>query len=111
MNETLDSANREFFERIYALDADPWNFASDAYELSRYEALIAALSNQHFERAFEPGCSVGVLTERLAPFCGLLLATDLSSNAVAQARARCSSLPNVQIEQGSVAEADVGPLD
>lgn len=111
MRETIDTTSREFFEAKYAADSDPWNFAGDAYELSRYATIIKALGGEHFDRAFEPGCSVGVLTEILAPSCGALLATDISEKALAQARARCAGLRQVRIEQGSVADADPGPLD
>jgi hypothetical protein len=111
MRRASNHSSREFFEHMYAANADPWAFSSDPYELSRYEEITAALSGQSFACAFEPGCSVGVLTERLSPFCEELLAIDLSAIAVRSARTRCAVYQNVCIQQGSVAEVDPGPLD
>ena len=47
--------------------------------------------------AFEPGCSIGVLTERLAAHCDEVYAIDFSPSAAAQARARCAYLPHVEV--------------
>jgi protein-L-isoaspartate O-methyltransferase len=111
MSIDLDPSSREFFESMYRRNADPWNFANDTYELSRYDAFLSALTGRHFARAFEPGCSIGVFTAHLASLCDSLLATDLSEIAVSRARERCADYTNVRIEQGSVADADPGPLD
>jgi predicted TPR repeat methyltransferase len=111
MTSDFNPSSREFFERMYQRAADPWNFAGDTYELSRYDAILNALSGQRFTRVFEPGCSVGVLTARLAPFCDELLAIDLSETAVAKARERCAAYTHAHIEQASVADANPGPLD
>jgi len=59
----------EFFERKYLLDEDPWHFATSAYERQRYDELISALKGPRYKQAFEPGCSIGVFTERLANIC------------------------------------------
>jgi predicted TPR repeat methyltransferase len=119
MSNLLSPSSREFFESKYGSANDPWNFSNDPYELSRYDAIVAALAasdktkigQPHFTRAYEPGCSVGVLTERLAPICDFIFATDISSIAVARARIRCADYPNVLIEQGSVADTNPGPVD
>jgi SAM-dependent methyltransferase len=119
MSNLLSPSSREFFETKYGMAADPWNFSNDPYELSRYDAVIASLAasdegtsgQPHFARAFEPGCSIGVLTERLAPVCDFIFATDISSIAVARARTRCAAYPHVSIEQGSVADTNPGPVD
>lgn len=86
-----------FFEAKYQDNPDPWNFSSDAYELGRYDAIIRAISHRHYRRAFEPGCSIGVLTERLAAYCDAIDAVDFSPTAVAQAQARCDHLPHVEV--------------
>jgi len=78
---------------MYREKTDPWNFATDAYERSRYESLLSALAGQRYHRAFEPGCSIGVLTASLAPFCDELLAIDLSETAISHARRRCAVYP------------------
>ncbi|HEX8498022.1 MAG TPA: bifunctional PIG-L family deacetylase/class I SAM-dependent methyltransferase, partial [Actinomycetales bacterium] len=81
---------------------DPWGFTDRWYEQRKRELTLASLPRQRFRRAYEPGCSVGVLTRRLADRCDSLLATDCSAYAVDQARARNADCPNVAIELGSV---------
>ncbi len=92
-----DRSSSGFFEDKYRTSDDPWNFASSAYEQRRYDAIIGALEGRRYARALEPGCSVGVLTERLAQICDRVHATDFSPSAVERARARCAHLPNVVI--------------
>jgi predicted TPR repeat methyltransferase len=100
VNHSTTSA--EFFEQKYREDADPWDFAKSEYERSRYDSIIHALAGRHYERAFEPGCSVGELTRRLAALCGHLDAMDISATAVERTRARCQDLPNVTLHVGSL---------
>ncbi len=93
-----------FFEARYRQKADPWDFASSRYELHRYDATIAALAHRRYRRAFEPGCSIGVLTERLAGICDEVEALDFSATAIATARNRCAHLPNAHISCASLAD-------
>jgi SAM-dependent methyltransferase len=104
MNTSYQSS-ASFFEAKYRKMADPWNFAGSSYELGRYDAIMLALSRRHYCRAFEPGCSVGVLTERLAGICDAVEAMDFSPTAVANARKRCEHLPNVMVSCRSLAES------
>jgi len=97
-----NTLSKEFFEAKYRTDSDPWKFASSSYELSRYAEIIRSLEGRTFEAGFEPGCSIGVLTERLAGVCRHLWAMDISPTAVAAARQRCEQLRNVSIEQGAL---------
>jgi SAM-dependent methyltransferase len=92
------------FETMYAEREDPWEFASSQYEHDRYSATLRALADKRYHRAFEPGCSIGILTAQLARLCGCVDAMDISPTAVARARARCESLPNVRISSGSLPE-------
>lgn len=89
----------DYFDRLYARDADPWRFATSAYERDKYAATLAALPDRRFARGFEVGCSIGVLTRQLAARCDALLAVDVAEAALAQARARCADLPQVGIER------------
>jgi hypothetical protein len=54
------------FEALYHGNPDPWNFVGSAYERARYAATLAALPKSSYTSAFEPGCSIGELTARLA---------------------------------------------
>jgi trans-aconitate methyltransferase len=101
---TTSTTTPEFFEDKYRHNADPWTFASSPYELKRYSTITAALRGERFHQAFEPGCSVGVLTEMLAPQCDHLHAIDVSQTAVNEARKRCASMSHVEIVAGSLPE-------
>jgi SAM-dependent methyltransferase len=96
---TLEPA---YFERIYAADEDPWDFATSRYERDKYAATIAMLKGRRFARAFEIGCSVGVLTALLAAEVDSLLAVDVSTRALEVARRRCAPFANVTVEQMNV---------
>jgi SAM-dependent methyltransferase len=97
---TEDTASQAFFEAKYRKESDPWNFAASAYEQERYSTILSSLNGRRFRRAFEPGCSIGILTKRLAEICGEVEATDISTIAARQATGRCKSLPNVTVRQG-----------
>jgi cyclopropane fatty-acyl-phospholipid synthase-like methyltransferase len=85
-----------YFDALYAADPDPWRFATSAYEREKYDATLAALPPR-IGSAFEIGCSIGVLTRRLATRCGTLLAVDVAETALAAARRRCGDRTNVTI--------------
>jgi SAM-dependent methyltransferase len=102
----------ETFEQRYRANPDPWRFATSIYERERYEITLKALTRDSYTNAFEPGCSIGELTARLAPRCRRLLATDVSPTAVEQARRRCAEYDNVRIECGDLRTASLKtPLD
>jgi SAM-dependent methyltransferase len=88
-----------YFDEVYRANTDPWQFASSPYERDKYAATLAALPHSRYERGFEIGCSIGVLTAQLAPLCGHLLSIDVSETALAQARQRCADLPQVEIKK------------
>ncbi len=88
------------FDRIYAAAADPWNMRESAYEIAKYDATLAALPRRRFHVGFEPGCSIGVMTRRLAARCDALLAMDVAEAALARARAFCASLPAIEFARG-----------
>jgi cyclopropane fatty-acyl-phospholipid synthase-like methyltransferase len=103
-----DTTSQTFFEAKYSNDEDPWNFAANPYELKRYEAIVGALGSHHYHHAFEPGCSIGVLTQRLASLCDRVEATDISPTAVTRAKARCLTLANVEIRCKSLDASTLG---
>jgi len=63
---------------------------------------MAMLTAPRYGRAFEPGCSVGELTARLAFRVDALLAMDCSPTAVQMARSRCRGLDHVSIVVGEL---------
>jgi predicted TPR repeat methyltransferase len=91
------TTSEAFFDAKYRAEADPWSFATNDYELNRYDRILNALDGRRFELAYEPGCSVGVLTVLLAPVCDRVEACDISIAAVEKAQGRCRDLMNVSI--------------
>ncbi len=99
MTDAARSWPAETFDRIYAGNADPWNFASSAYERGKYAATLAALPTRRFVAGFEVGCSIGILTCQLARRCEWLLAVDVAEAALAIARRNCVDLPHVAVRR------------
>ena len=100
------------FEALYRSNPDPWNFTTSSYEQQKYAATLSALGTRRFQMALEVGCSIGVLTERLAGRCDQLVGVDFAPSAVAAARARCAPYPNIRIEQMQVPQQwPVGQFD
>jgi SAM-dependent methyltransferase len=87
----------EYFEGVYNASDDPWNFTASEYEAKKYAATIAALPKEKYGSAFEIGCSIGVLTAKLAERCQSLFAVDVNDKALNHARERCENLSNVRL--------------
>ena len=92
------------FERRYRADEDPWRFGTSLYEQFRYDSIVEAAGGRTYERAFEPGCSIGVLTARLASIAERVVAVDASPAAVSAARTRLGGLGNVDLHVGVLPE-------
>lgn len=114
----VSPSSAEFFEAKYVASpsGDPWDFDHSRYEQQRYATLMDQLGTRRFERAFEPGCSVGALSRLLALRCVRVLSVDLSTTAIAeaQARARRAGVTNVEFRAGAfpdVLDAADGPYD
>ncbi len=90
------------FEAAYQSHDDPWDFTTSPYEQRRYELTVATLPRPRYRRAFEPGCSIGELTARLASRCDTVVARDAAPTAVARARQRLAVWPGVDVDQGMV---------
>ncbi|MFF4766237.1 SAM-dependent methyltransferase [Streptomyces sp. NPDC001255] len=93
-----------YFTAMYEGAEDPWGLRSRWYEERKYALTLASLPRPHFRRAFEPGCSVGELTRRLAGRCERLLATDRVPEAVERAREATSGLDHVEVARLTVPE-------
>ena len=63
---TLDAG---YFRDMYAASPDPYGLAERWYEARKYALSLALLPRERYGAAFEPGCSIGVLTALLAPRC------------------------------------------
>lgn len=85
------------FEERYSRTSDPWQFLTSAYEQSRYETTLRALARERYGSAYEPGCSVGAFTLKLARIADQVIATDVAPSAVRRAKRRCVPWRNVTI--------------
>lgn len=104
--------SRDYFEGLYAASDDPWSFATSDYERAKYDDTIGFLDGRRHRRALELGCSIGVLTARLAERCDELLAVDISERAVETARRRLAGLADVRVERAELPEElPAGPWD
>ena len=91
-----------YFAAMYAGAEDPWGFRSRWYEQRKREVTLAALTRPRYRRAFEPGCSIGVLTAALADRCDEVLAADVDECAVSTARSELARHGHVRVERLSV---------
>ncbi|TXM88267.1 methyltransferase domain-containing protein [Methylobacterium sp. WL30] len=100
MSRRADSLTPDYFAGLYGADPDPdpWGFTTSAYEAAKYAATLEALPRERYASGLEIGCSIGVLTHRLAPRCAALLGIDVVETALAAARARNAAMPWVRFE-------------
>ncbi|MFJ9406596.1 SAM-dependent methyltransferase [Streptomyces sp. NPDC101393] len=98
------STPASYFETMYQRSPDPWHLADRWYERRKYDLTLAALPQPRYRRAFEPACSVGELTSRLAQRCDMLLACDRVASAAATAAHRTAGHSHVRVEQRTLPE-------
>lgn len=102
---TIDTTSADFFEAMYNENHDPWEFSTNRYELNRYARIVNLLNHKRYKLILEPGCSIGVLTEKLSPLADSIEAFDISPTATKLASIRCSHLKNVSIRCESLLDA------
>ncbi|MDG4801978.1 class I SAM-dependent methyltransferase [Micromonospora sp. WMMD980] len=88
-----------YFDDMYARAEDPWSFETRWYEQRKHDLTVACLPRRRYRSAFEPGCSTGMLTSRLARRCDRLLAVDIAAAAVTSARRRLTDQAHVRVER------------
>jgi LmbE family N-acetylglucosaminyl deacetylase/SAM-dependent methyltransferase len=92
----------DYFDDMYARHDDPWGFDSRWYEERKRTVLLAALPRRRYRSAFEAGCSTGAVTVALADRCDRVLAVDLATAALAQARRRLAGRENVELRRATL---------
>jgi len=96
---TQEPNAQDYFAGLYQRSDDPWLLRERWYERRKRALTLAALPDERYRRAYEPGCANGELTVELAPRCEMLLAADLNTAAVELARQRVAHLQHVHVEQ------------
>jgi SAM-dependent methyltransferase len=89
-----------YFDAIYAQSPDPWGFRSRWYEARKQALVVACLQSERYGTVFEPGCSIGATTAKLAARADHVTAMDIAPRALKLARA--ATPPNVEFLQGKV---------
>jgi SAM-dependent methyltransferase len=87
---------------MYAAASDPWGFEERWYEQRKYAVTLAQLPAARYRSAFEPGCSIGVLTHLLARRCDALLSCEVAAGAVSAAAQRTRDLAHVRVERRDI---------
>lgn len=93
------SLSKDFFDDFYGDRTDPWEFETRWYEERKRDLTLASLPRPRFRSAFEPGCSIGVLTTALAERCEQVLAADISAQPLTLAARRLSRATNIELRQ------------
>ena len=94
-----DPVDLRYLNSLYAASSDPWQLSDGWYERRKRDLVLASLLRAHYTTAFEPGCSTGELTVRLADRVDTLLAADYHAEAVRTARRRTANLAQVEVRQ------------
>jgi peptidoglycan/xylan/chitin deacetylase (PgdA/CDA1 family)/GT2 family glycosyltransferase len=89
-----DVSDARHWEALFA-EADPWSY-TNSYEQLKYEQTLSLLADGTADHALELACAEGHFTSLLAPHVGHLLATDISTTALARAAQRSSDHANVE---------------
>ena len=108
MSSDRAEGRRAYFETLYARDADPWRYETGDYEIDKRRETLTFLKPR-YARACEVGCSIGVLTQDLAPRCDRLIGLDVSPTAIGRARERLRGLSNVIVEVRHLPYDDLDP--
>lgn len=91
-----------YFEDIYATARDPWRLADRWYEERKYAITMAMLPHARYRHAFEPGCSIGTVTERLVDRCDHVTARDVAQSALDSTRDRVGQRRNLTLQRSSL---------
>ncbi|WP_206240094.1 SAM-dependent methyltransferase [Novosphingobium terrae] len=96
MRSDVASERGSYFDALYAGSMDPWRFEDSEYESAKRADTLGFL-RAHYSRACEVGCSIGVLSEQIAPRCDTFLGVDIAEAAASRARGRLVRLPNADV--------------
>jgi len=111
--ERISLKAQSFFDELWKR-GDPWELETSDFERKRYARLIAMLDQSKYARILEIGCGAGAFTRLLAPMAQRLIALDVSSRAIAAARAAQGSFKEVEFRVANVMDYDPkaeGPWD
>jgi SAM-dependent methyltransferase len=89
------------FDQLYAGREDP--FGSELpqyrYQQRKYASLLSMLPRRLYHNVLDVGCGLGTFTRKLAPFAERVVGTDISAEAIGQARKLSTGHPNIAYSQ------------
>jgi predicted TPR repeat methyltransferase len=85
------------FEARYRGGTDSQALEDGAYELNRYRAIISSLRMAAYGNVYEPGCSIGLMTQQLGSMAKRVIACDFAPSAIEQVKLRCADQTNVEV--------------
>jgi SAM-dependent methyltransferase len=94
------------FDELYATTGDPYGaeLPQYRYQQRKYTSLLSMLPRQPYRSVLDIGCGLGTFARMLAPFAGRVHGTDMSSEAIQQARKRSTAHPNIVYSQRDMLE-------
>ncbi|GAA3927759.1 SAM-dependent methyltransferase [Actinoplanes auranticolor] len=92
------TVSQEHFIGMYLAKTDPWDVATSWHNRRKYAVTMAGLPRERYRSAYEPGCSIGLLTRMLAERCDQILAVDCVDEAVVSAREEVREFPHARVE-------------
>jgi predicted TPR repeat methyltransferase len=89
------------FDQLYAGLDDPFGaeLPQYRYQQRKYDSLLSMLPRREYRHVLDIGCGLGAFTRRLAPFAAHVLGTDISAEALRQARELSAQYPNITYAQ------------
>jgi SAM-dependent methyltransferase len=96
-----DHTGGSAFDQLYADTHDPFGveLSQYRYQQRKYSSLLSMLPRRRYGNVLDIGCGLGAFARKLAPFAGHVLGTDISAEAIAQARKLSVGHPNVVYSQ------------
>lgn len=85
------------FDQLYGSVPDPFGteLPQFRYQRRKYECLLSMLPQRRYRQALDIGCGLGAFTRKLAPFADRVVGSDISAEALDQARRLSTGLSNV----------------
>ena len=95
------------FDQLYAGLNDPFGaeLSQYRYQQRKYNSLLSMLPRRPYRNVLDVGCGLGTFTRKLAPFAEHILGTDISAEAIGQARKLSTQLPNITFAQQDVLDS------
>jgi SAM-dependent methyltransferase len=89
------------FDQLYAGRHDPFGaeLPQYRYQQRKYASLLSMLPQRPYRNVLDVGCGLGTFTRKLAPFAEHILGTDISAEAIGQARKLSTEHLNIAYSQ------------